>query len=176
MRSKLALEQNLQGQLQDTGLVHKIGPENPRRKVARSEPSHLICTRTVVARARTGVAGDRSPLDMVKHIERFRTELNRRSFLNGNVFKQRHIKVDSIRIAQAVPSRVSEGQAARLRVRSGVVIQWPESLQAASSAEARFGVTDLVGICGRTKPIPHARIVCVEYHAKRRTRAEGCDT
>src|SRR5215469_12500968 len=68
-------------------------------------------------------------LGMVKDVESFHTELNLARFRDLDVLGQGHVKVQTTRIIEKIPARISESQPARRHKLRGIAQQWPKALR-----------------------------------------------
>src|ERR1700730_8505645 len=82
-----------------------------------------------IRRGRTAVAGNITPLTVVKDVVRLRPEFEPDSLRDGKVLEERHIEVGAVWIAKEVPGRVAECQTARRGERIGIKQERSSSLQ-----------------------------------------------
>ena len=102
------------------------------RNVEEIVLAYGICARIqirAVARTRTPVPCDVSPLCVVEDVERLCPKFEAYPLRDGEMFKQRHIEVGPVRIVQDVSSRSAEGQATRHGKRVRVEEQGAEAGQ-----------------------------------------------
>src|SRR5438045_2204576 len=123
----LKLEQELQCQLQDAGIMRAVGLKEgevassgrqtrsiARRVIRPSVTSRGVrkCVHCAIVRGRSASPANIAKLRVIEDIEGFSAELEDHAFMHREAFKERHIEVGLARVAKDISASVAEGQAA----------------------------------------------------------------
>src|SRR5947209_6508440 len=126
-----------------------------------------VRSRAISTGGRTRLSSNRQPLRVIKDVERLGSKFEAHPFGDRKALKQRHIEVEAVWVAKAVPARVPKAQCRRNGIGKRIVEEWAVARHKALNNAGSWVANDIrVGL--RRNSVSDACIIRRKDHTKRR--------
>jgi hypothetical protein len=127
--------------------------------VQKARTTLRIIAGVIVTGERARLTANWEPFGVIEHIEGLRSELKSSALLDSEVLEDSHIEVYIVRIAQAVPPRISKRQSCWSGVGRRIVEQTSESSGPGGLNNPGLRIAYDIRVGGRSNSIGYAGVI-----------------